>query len=305
MVMQNNDYKKYLEPQFIAKFSNLEVTTNMILQGFMLGLHSSPMHGFSAEFSEHKQYCDGDSLKFLDWKVYGKTEKMYIKRFEDETNLYANVFLDKTASMSFISENSTYSKLEYGRQLAAALTQLFLKQKDAVGFGSFGEKLYKYIQPRSTRQQMKIVLTEIADQEVYKEAETQSAYQDISYKLQKAGITILISDFLEDPEKILPAIILLKKQSQDLVVFMLADDAEYKLDLADRLLLIDSENGKKMEIPTRQIRAAYHQKYDDLIKKYDNQLAEKGIFFKFITTTTAFDIPLREVLLARKRKSMR
>jgi len=305
MVMQINEYKKYLEPEFIARFSNLEVTTKMILQGFMLGLHNSPLHGFSAEFLEHKQYSSGDSLKFVDWKVYGKTEKMYIKRFEDETNLYANIFLDKTASMSYKSPASNYSKLEYGRQLAAALTQLFLTQKDAVGYGSFGEKLYQYIQPRSSRQQLKIVLTEIAAGETYANSTTAEAYREISYRLQRAGVSVLISDFLEDPDKLLPAITLLKQQRQDLIVFMLADEAEYQLNLPDRLLLVDSENGKKLEVPAREIKAAYHHRYTELIKKYDNLLTEKGIFFKFITTSTPFDIPLREVLLARKRKAGR
>jgi len=305
MVMQNNEYKKYLEPEFIARFSNLEVTTKMILQGFMLGLHNSPLHGFSAEFLEHKQYSTGDSLKFVDWKVYGKTEKMYIKRFEDETNLYANIFLDKTASMSYKSSASSYSKLEYGRQLAAALTQLFLSQKDAVGYGSFGDQLYQYIQPRSSRQQLMIILTEIAGRSIYQSSTTAAAYQEISYKLQRAGVSVLISDFLEDPDTILPAIALLKKQRQDIIVFMLADEAEYHFNLPDRLLLVDSENGRKLEVPAREIRAEYRNRYSELIKKYDTLLTEKGIFFKFITTATPFDIPLREVLLARKRKTGR
>jgi len=297
-----NKFTKYLDPIFISKFSNLQITTKMIIEGFKLGIHSSPMRGFSAEFSEHKEYTVGDNVKFIDWKVFGKTEKYYIKQFEDETNLYANIFLDKSASMNFKAEKSSYSKLDYGKQLAAAITHLLISQKDAVGYGTYADSLKEYIAPKSTKQQLMLLLKNISDSTVYKTDETFTAFENIGYKLNRAGITIIISDFLESPNKLLENILFLKKKKQDVIVFMIADEYEYNFNFSENLKLTDSETDTKIDIHTSLVKEQYIKKYNELIKQYDNELTTNNIFFKFITTDTSFNIPLTELLFLRSKK---
>ncbi|MBU4486910.1 MAG: DUF58 domain-containing protein, partial [Candidatus Delongbacteria bacterium] len=251
------DYKKYLDPEFVSTFSNLSLTTRMVLKGFMLGIHSSPMKGFSAEFSEHKQYNDGDSTRFIDWKIFGRTEKYFLKQFEDETNIYANIFLDRSASMSFKSKNSSYSKLDYGRQLSAAIATILINQKDAVGYGNYADTLKEYIPPRSSKQHLKNILINAEKDEVFNTHETFKAFDEISLKLSKSGILVIISDFLEESDNIISRILTLQKRQQDIIIFMIADDDEYNLQLGDHLNLIDSETEENLIIKTGLLKKKY------------------------------------------------
>jgi uncharacterized protein (DUF58 family) len=296
------DYKKYLDPEYIATFSNLSLTTRMVLKGFMLGIHSSPMKGFSAEFSEHKQYNDGDSTRFIDWKIFGRTEKYFLKQFEDETNIYANIFLDRSASMSFKSAGSNYSKLDYGRQLCAAISTILINQKDAVGFGNYADTLKEYIPQRSSKQHLKNILINIESSEVFNTHETYRSFDEISLKLHKSGILVIVSDFLEDAENLISRIMTLQKRQQDIIVFMIADDDEYNLQLGDHLNLIDSEAGDSIVVKTGLLKKKYKEVYDEHISKFKKVLTEKKIYFTFITTKTPFHIPLREVVLVRGKK---
>ncbi len=299
---EKNDFAKYLDPIFISKFSNLQITTKMIIEGFKLGIHSSPMRGFSAEFSEHREYVVGDNVKFIDWKVFGKTEKYYIKQFEDETNLFANIFIDKSTSMNFKANKSDYSKLDYAKQLAAAITHILISQKDAVGYGSYADSLKSYIAPKSTKQQLMLVLKNIADNTIYQVEETYTSYEKISYKLNRSGLTIIISDLLENPDKLLEKILFLKKKKQDLIVFMIADESEYNFKFSENLKITDSETNSSINVHTSLVKEEYKKKYKDLIKLYDNELTTNNIFFKFITTNTSFNIPLLELLLLRNKR---
>ncbi|MFO7809886.1 MAG: DUF58 domain-containing protein [Candidatus Delongbacteria bacterium] len=296
------DYKKYLDPEFIATFSNLSLTTRMILKGYMLGIHSSPMKGFSAEFSEHKQYNDGDSTRFIDWKIFGKTEKYFIKQFEDETNIYANIFLDRSASMNFKSAKSNYSKLDYGKQLAAAISTILIDQKDAVGFGNYADNLKEYIPPRSSKQHLKNILFEIDKSDYYDTAQTFRSFDQLSLKLTRSGILVVVSDLLENKDDLTNRLLTLQKRHQDIIVFMIADDDEYNFELGAHINLIDSETSENLIIKTSELKKKYKGIYDDHINSFRKVLTEKNINFKFITTKTPFHIPLREIVLVRGKK---
>ncbi len=296
------DYKKYLDPEFIATFSNLSLTTRMVLKGYMLGIHSSPMKGFSAEFSEHKQYNDGDSTRFIDWKIFGRTEKYFLKQFEDETNIYANIFLDRSASMDFRSGKFKYSKLDYGKQLAAAVATILINQKDSVGFGNYSDGLKEYIPPRSSKQHLKNILINLEGHGSYKTNETYRSFDHISLKLSKSGILVVISDMLEEPQDLIGRILTLQKRQQDIIVFMIADDDEYNLELGTHMNLIDSETDDSLIIKTPLLKEKYKKIYDEHINKFRKVFTEKKIYFTFITTRTPFHIPLREIFLVRGKK---
>ncbi len=296
------DYKKYLDPEFVSTFSNLSLTTKMVLKGFMLGIHSSPMKGFSAEFSEHKQYNEGDSTRFVDWKIFGRTEKYFLKQFEDETNIYANIFLDRSASMSFKSENFQYSKLDYGKQLAAAISTILINQKDAVGFGNYADNLKEYIPQRSSKQHLKNILINIENDIVFNTHETYASFDEISMKLHKSGILVIISDLLEESDKLISRILTLQKRQQDIIIFMIADHDEYHLQLGDHLNMIDSETNENLIVKPALLKNKYKEIYDEHINKFKKVFTEKKIYFTFVTTRTPFHIPLREIVLVRGKK---
>ena len=296
------DFKKYLDPDFIATFSNLSLTTRMVLKGYMLGIHSSPMKGFSAEFSEHKQYNDGDSTRFVDWKIFGRTEKYFIKQFEDETNIYANIFLDMSASMNFKSQKSNYSKLDYGKQLCAAIATILINQKDSVGFGSYADRLKEYLPQRSSKQHLKNILLNIDRNEVFNVSETYRSFDEISLKITKSGILVVVSDFLENSDNLIRRILTLQKRQQDIIIFMIADDDEYNLELGEHLNLIDSETDDSLIVKTGLLKKEYREIYNDHIEKFIKVFEEKKIYFNFITTKTPFHIPLREVVLIRGKR---
>lgn len=144
------DYRKFLDPSIISKLNSLELKARLVVEGFMVGLHKSPYHGFSIEFTEHRPYMQGDALKDIDWKVYGKTEKYFIKQYEEETNLKSYILLDTSMSMSFASEGNV-SKLEYSQTLAAGLSYLMTKQQDAVGITLYADSIKKYMPPKTSR----------------------------------------------------------------------------------------------------------------------------------------------------------
>lgn len=296
------DYKKYLDPEFVSTFSNLSLTTRMVLKGFMLGIHSSPMKGFSAEFSEHKQYNDGDSTRFVDWKIFGRTEKYFLKQFEDETNIYANIFLDRSASMSFKSEKFQYSKLDYGKQLAAAISTILINQKDSVGFGNYADTLKEYLPQRSSKQHLKNILINIEKDESFNTNETYASFDEISMKLHKSGILVIISDLLEESDNLISRILTLQKRQQDIIVFMIADDDEYNLHLGDHINMIDSETNENLIVKTDLLKKKYKEIYDEHINKFKKVFTEKKIYFTFVTTRTPFHIPLREIVLVRGKK---
>jgi len=296
------DYRKYLDPEFVSTFSNLSLTTRMVLKGFMLGIHSSPMKGFSAEFSEHKQYNDGDSTRFVDWKIFGRTEKYFLKQFEDETNIYANIFLDRSASMSFKSEKFQYSKLDYGKQLAAAISTILINQKDAVGFGNYADTLKEYLPQRSSKQHLKNILINIEKDESFNTNETYASFDEISMKLHKSGILVIISDLLEESDNLISRILTLQKRQQDIIIFMIADDDEYNLQLGDHLNMIDSETNENLIVKTALLKKKYKEIYDEHINKFKKVFTEKKNYFTFVTTRTPFHIPLREIVLVRGKK---
>ena len=154
-----SEYNKYLNPEVLARISNLELRARLVVEGFITGLHKSPFHGFSVEFSQHRPYNDGDSLRFIDWKVVARTDRYYIKQYEEETNLKANLLVDISNSMSYSS--SGLSKLDYAKNLAAALSFLMLTQRDAVGLLLFDEKIQKLLPPKSVTSYLKIILNEL------------------------------------------------------------------------------------------------------------------------------------------------
>ena len=184
----------------VAKLNNMQLRARLVVEGYMIGYHKSPYHGFSVEFSEHRSYGPGDEVRHIDWKLYGKTDRYYIKRFEEETNVRSHILLDSSQSMKFGS--GTVNKLSYGRYLSAALTYLMLNQKDAIGLVLFDEKIKKFIPPKSTQSHANIIMDSLEKVRPGYDTQIRPVLDSMAERIRKRGLIILISDLLDDPEAV-------------------------------------------------------------------------------------------------------
>ena len=188
--MDSTLYKNYLKPEILSKINNLELRAKMVVEGFITGLHRSPFHGFSVEFSQHRPYNTGDSLRFIDWKVFGRTDRFYIKQYEEETNLKSYILLDCSQSMTFTS--SAVSKLQYGKYLASALMYLMLLQRDAVGLITFDTQIKKLLPPRSATSYLQVLLGELDRAVPGTDTNIGSVLHSMAERIKRKGLLILI-----------------------------------------------------------------------------------------------------------------
>ena len=191
--------KIQLTPDIISKLDNLALKARMIVEGFIVGLHKSPFHGFSVEFSEHRAYGYGDEIKHIDWKLFGKTYRFYIKQFEEETNLRSYLLLDQSKSMDYSSSN--LSKLDYAQLLSASLAYLMIKQQDAVSLTLFDDKIINYIPPRSKTNHLKFLLSQMNKIKSGKDTNISPVLHQTAEMIKQKGLIILISDLFDNPKK--------------------------------------------------------------------------------------------------------
>ena len=208
MANESVDYKKYLDPSIVSKLNSLELKARLVVEGFLVGLHKSPYHGFSVEFSEHRPYMQGDSLKNIDWKVYGKTEKFYIKQFEEETNLICNILLDVSKSMDYAYEKNI-KKIEYASMLSASLIYLMLKQQDSVGLTLYSDKIETILPPKSTKAYLTRLLKTLNQIQPSNATQTSGCLSSVAEKIKRRGLVIIISDFFDEINSVMKAIKLL------------------------------------------------------------------------------------------------
>jgi len=190
------DYRKYLNPEVVSKLSSIELKARLVVEGFIVGLHRSPYHGFSVEFAEHRQYMPGDDFRHIDWKVYGKSDRFFIKQFEEETNLKAYILLDASNSMGYKSDG--ISKLEYGSYLAASLSYLMLRQQDAPGLLVYDEKIRSYIPPKGARSHINPILRQLSNTLPSNMTDASVAFHELADRVKRRGLIIVISDLLDD-----------------------------------------------------------------------------------------------------------
>ncbi len=260
----------------------------MIVEGFLVGLHKSPYHGFSAEFSEHRPYIQGDPLKNVDWKVFAKSDKYYIKQFEEETNLICNIFLDISNSMSF-KYSSGVTKLEYGITLAAALAYILAGQKDAAGLALYSDKIETYMPPRASRAYMHSILAALASVKPGGRTSLASCSDLIASKIKKRGITIFISDFLEDADEVIKIVKQAHFKKNEVILFQLLDPAEINFNFENDASFVDLETGDEISAEPYLIKKAYRKKINEHLDFLKKECLKQGIEYNLIETGQSFD----------------
>jgi len=211
------EYRKYLDPEIVGKLKGMELRARMVVEGFIAGMHKSPYHGFSVEFAEHRQYMPGDNIRDIDWKVYAKSDRYYIKQYEEETNLKAYLLVDCSASMKYSSGGVV--KHDYAATLAAALSYMMLKQRDAVGLVSFDEKIRRYVPPRSKSGHLHVLLQEIANQKPSDKTDISSTLHEMAERITRRGLIIIFSDLLDDADKIISGLKHFRYKNHEMIVF--------------------------------------------------------------------------------------
>ena len=298
MQINTTDNRKYLQPEVLSKLANLEIIAKLIVEGFMIGLHKSPFHGFSVEFSQHRPYNPGDSLKYIDWKVLGRTDRYYIKQFEEETNLKATILLDVSNSMSYSSSKVT--KLEYGKYLAASLIYLMMMQRDAVGLTLFDNKIQQYMPPRSVTSYLQPILKQLESVEPGKDTNISQVLHEIADRIKRRGLIILISDLLDEPEQVLSSLRHFRHNKHEVLLFHIMDPYELSFNFEGDVQFEDLESGENIRTFPWYIQNEYKNEMDEFVNYYKKKCLENKIDYQLIETSTPFDTALLEYLVKRK-----
>ncbi len=294
------DYRKYLNPAIISKLNSLELKARLVVEGFMVGLHKSPYHGFSVEFTEHRPYMQGDNLKDVDWKVYGKTERYFIKQYEEETNLKSYILLDTSKSMDY-SSGENISKLNYSVILVAALSYLMIKQQDAVGLSLYSEKINKYFPPKSSRPYLQELLKSLNAVEASSKTNTAASLNSIAEKIKRRGLVIIVSDFFDDVNSILTALKHFRYKNNEVIVFQILDPIERSFSFGRDAIFKDLETGAEMTTQPYQIQKAYREAMSHFINKIKSECLNSNIEYNLIETSTPFDKALFNYIQKRSK----
>jgi uncharacterized protein (DUF58 family) len=299
MIMQNNQLLKYLQPEVISSVKNLELVARLVVEGYLTGRHRSPFHGFSVEFSQHRPYMPGDNLRFVDWKVYGRTDRYYIKQFEEETNLRCHILLDVSKSMQYSSEKIT--KAQYASYLTAGLTYLMLQQRDSTGLVLFDDEVKKIIPNRSVFSHLNVILQTVDKAEYGNDTNISNALHNVAEQIRKRGLIILISDLLDDPKSILNGLKHFRHNKHEILFFHIIDPKEFEFDFSGDVLFEDLENSNRIKTQPLYIREMYRKKFSEYLDYLKVNFSNNRIDYQQLYTSTLYDKALTEYLLKRKR----
>lgn len=294
------DFRKFLDPAFISRLNSLELKARFVVEGFKVGLHKSPYHGFSVEFTEHRPYMQGDNLKDVDWKVYGKTEKFFIKQYEEETNLRSYILLDTSNSMRFSSAGNV-SKLEYSSTLVAALSYLMIQQQDAVGLSLFAENIKKYLPPKASKPYLQQIFKEIANLVASDKTNTAACLNEIAEKIKKRGLVIIVSDLFDEVDEVLKALKHFRYNMNEVIVFHVLDPLERNFAFGRDAIFKDLESEEEMTTQPYQIQKAYKMAIQEFTSMIKEECLNSNIDYNLIETSQPYDRALLNYIQKREK----
>lgn len=283
----------------MARLANLQLLARTVVEGFITGLHQSPYHGFSVEFSEHRPYLPGDPIRHIDWKVYARTDRYVIKRFQEETNLKSYILLDTSASMAFAS--SGFNKLSYGTHLAAALAYLMIEQRDAVGLALFDDQVRKLLPPRSVRSYLSLILKELEQAAPSGRTGVAEALHRIAERMKRRGLIILISDLLDDPSGIISGLKHFRHDGHEVLVLQVLDPFELSFAFPQDARFRDLETDERIVSQPWHLRRAYQTEMRKFLDGIKAGCRENGVDYNLFETRQPYDLALMEYLTKRKR----
>lgn len=292
--MTNGD-KNYFDPKVLAGIANLSLRARWVVEGIMSGVHRSRSKGFSVEFEEHREYSPGDEIRRIDWKALGKFDRYFIKEYEDETNLRAYLVLDTSGSMDYASDGIT--KFDYGCTLTASLAYLILRQQDAAGVVTFSDHIEAFIPPKAKRDYLLEILRALENRGPAGETDVGKILEEIAGQIKRRGLVVLVSDLLDEPEKILKGLRLFRFKGNDVIVFHLLDPAELDLPFDGNILFEDlEERNLRVVADARAIRKTYRETVEEFTTRIRRECHDSIIDYQLISTSTPLDQALASYL---------
>lgn len=287
------------DPQKLASIKNLQLLARTVVEGYISGLHRSPFKGFSAEFAEYREYLPGDDLKHFDWKVFARTDKRYVRQYEEETNLTCTLLLDASGSMAFGSDGLT--KFSYACFLTAALTYLMIQQRDQVGLVIFSDQVRLRIPPSNSPAHLKNILEQLEKAEPAGETSIAASLHAIAESIRRRGLIIVVSDLIDDRDQVMNALNHFRHDRSEVVVFNVFDRAERELPYEGLVDFLDLETGRKMQVRSDVVREDYQRKFDAFVRKYREECVASRVDYQFVTTDTPFELLLAAYLDRREK----
>jgi uncharacterized protein (DUF58 family) len=297
-----NEALKYLQPSVVAQLTTMELRARLVVEGFITGLHRSPYHGFSVEFTEHRQYMPGDEIKHIDWKAYAKTDRYYIKQFEEETNLKSYILMDASASMKYASRGCL-PKIEYASYIAAALAYLMVEQRDAVGLTIYDERVRTTIPPRATQSNLRQLLKELERIVPGNKTGIADSLHTVAEQINRRGLVIVLSDLFDDPAKVITGFKHFRHKGNELIVMQILDPMERSFAFGTDAIFKDMESKEELMTQPWHIQKAYQESMRGFIENYRRECRENAIDYVLLDTSTPFDKALMEYLTKRRRLS--
>jgi uncharacterized protein (DUF58 family) len=289
----------FISPRALARLANLELVARRVVEGFITGLHQSPYHGFSVEFAEHRPYLPGDPIRHVDWKVYARTDRYVIKRFQEETNLKAYILLDTSASMGFTSTD--FTKLNYGEHLTAALTFLMLEQRDAVGLALFDDRIRTLLPPKSVRSYLGMILSELERTQPSGRTGIGGALHHLAERMKRRGLVLLISDLMDEPKEILSGLKHFRWDGHEVIVFHVLDPLEITFAFPQDARFHDLETNEILVTQPWHLRQAYRRAMSGFLDEIKAGCRENGVDYNLFETNRPYDYALMEYLNKRKK----
>jgi len=283
----------------VAMLNSISMKAKLVVEGYIIGQHRSPYHGFSVEFSEHRSYEPGDEVKHIDWKLYGKTNRLYVKRYEEETNLRAHLILDTSKSMSYTSNK--VSKLDYGSYLLAALSYLMISQQDAAGVVLFDEKIRSFIPPKSTPSHLNTLLNVLDTPKPGNDTKIESVLHQMAERINKRGLVIIISDLLDEPKSVLKGLKHFRHRKQEVILFHILDRNELEFEFENRTKFVDMESGEEITTDPWHIKNDYKNLILDVQKYYRRNCRLNKIDYVPLYTDDSLEKGLSEYFNKRQR----
>ena len=291
---------RFLDPAVIARIGSMELKARTVVEGFLAGLHRSPFKGFSVEFAEYRQYVPGADLSTIDWKVYARSDRYYVKKFDEETNVECHVLLDVSGSMGYGSASVT--KLAYGSFLAASLAYLMHRQRDAVGFMAFDDDIVTHLAASARPGHLRSVLLALDQVSLGRRSNVAKPLHQLADALTKRGIVVLLSDLLDEPDRIIQGLKHLRFRGADVVVFHLLDDDELSFPFERLTRFCDLETTDEVMAAPLEVRNHYLREIGSLVSRYKRELRLVGIDYQLVKTSKPLDFALMRYLSTRSRR---
>jgi uncharacterized protein (DUF58 family) len=298
--MKGRSYR-YLEPAALARMRNLGLAARGVVEGFISGLHASPYKGFSVEFAEHRKYAPGDNLRHLDWRVLGRTDRLYVKQYEEETNLRAQILLDSSGSMAFTGPSGGLSKLQYGSFLTAVLAYMMMRQQDAVGLTTFDTKVRLDLPAGRSHRHFDEMMKRLEAVRPGRTTNLGATLHRLADRFKRRSLIVLISDLYDDPEAVATALHHFRHKQHEVIVLQVLDSAELEFPYRETASFLDLETGETVQVDPSYVREDYRLRMAEFLDRCRKLCAECQIDHMVMDTSEPYDRALSRFLERRAR----